>query len=62
LELPSEALLSPDGAFLSITTFSGEVKLIKMPAIINPFRETDDPTPVAAAPVQAAPTGKGQPV
>ena len=57
LELPSEAKLSPEASFLAITTFGGEVKLIKMPAIINPFRESDDPTPVAAAPVQAAPAG-----
>ena len=59
--MPSEAKLSPDVVFMVITTFGGEVKLIKMPAIINPFRESDDPQPVVAAPVQAAPPGKGQP-
>jgi hypothetical protein len=43
LELPSEAKLSAEVGFMVITTFGGEVKLIKMPAIINPFRESDDP-------------------
>ena len=61
LDLPAEAKLSSDAGFLAITTFGGEVKLIKLPAIINPFRESDDPQPVAAAPVLAPPTGKGQP-
>ena len=43
LDLPSEVKLSSDFAFLTVTTFSGEVKLVKMPAIINPAgREGDD--------------------
>ena len=41
--MPSEAKISPDVAFLVITTFGGEVKLVKMPPVINPFRESDDP-------------------
>ena len=59
LDLPSEAKLSYDVAFLAVTTFGGEVKVLKMPAIINPVRDSDDSAPVAAA--QAAPPGKGVP-
>jgi hypothetical protein len=44
LDLPSEAKLSPDNAFLVVTSFNGEVKLLKMPAIINPTRDSDEPT------------------
>jgi hypothetical protein len=44
LDLPSEAKLSPDNAFLVVTSFNGEVKLFKMPAIINPTRDSDEPT------------------
>jgi hypothetical protein len=63
LELPSEAKLSPDNAFLVVTSFNGEVKLFKMPAIINPTRESDDPAASNPPPsLQApAPGGKGQP-
>lgn len=42
LDLPSEAKLSYDVAFLAVTTFGGEVKVLKMPAIINPVRDSDE--------------------
>lgn len=38
LDLPSEAKFSLDCIFLTVTTFSGEVKLLKMPPIISPLR------------------------
>ncbi len=59
LELPSEVLLSPDCQFLTVTSFNGDVRLIKMPSIINPVREGDEP--VNATPIQPPPGGKGQP-
>lgn len=43
LDLPSETKLSYDVAFLAVTTFSGEVKLARMPPIINPARDVEDP-------------------
>jgi len=62
-ELPSEAKLSPDNSFVAVTSFNGEVKLFKMPAIINPTRDSDEPAsanpPAALQP--PAPGGKGQP-
>lgn len=61
LDLPSEAKLSPDNAFLVVTSFNGEVKLFRMPAIINPTRESDDPVSANPASLQPpAPAGKGQ--
>ena len=42
LELPSEAKHSVDAAFMAITSFNGEIKLVRMPPIINPTRENDD--------------------
>ena len=62
LDLPSEAKLSPDNAFLVVTSFNGEVKLFRMPAIINPTRESDEPVAANPATLQPpAPAGKGQP-
>lgn len=50
LELPAEAKLSQECAFMAVTTYSGEVKLVKLPPIINPTRESDEaqtiPVPV----------------
>lgn len=43
LELPSETKMSMDCQFMSITSFGGEVKLIKMPHIINPMRDDEPP-------------------
>eukprot|EP00347_Sterkiella_histriomuscorum_P023831 403333237 len=57
LELPSETKISMDFQFMSVTSFSGEVKLIKLPAIINPMRD-DEPT---QAPPSQTPAGKNQP-
>jgi len=34
--LPSEVNLSMDCEFLSVTSFDGTIKIIKMPAIIDP--------------------------
>lgn len=49
LDLPAEVKLSPDVSFMAITTFGGEVKLVRMPPIISPTRDSDEaPTPVAA--------------
>ena len=59
LELPSEARLSQDALFMTINTFGGEVKVVRLPAIINPARDSDEaanPVPVAVT----APAGKGQ--
>lgn len=61
LELPSEAKLSPDNAFLAVTSFNGEVKLFRMPAIINPTRDSDEPVSAPASLQPPAPAGKGQP-
>jgi hypothetical protein len=36
-QLPSEANLSMDCEFLSVTSFDGTIKIIKMPAIIDPI-------------------------
>lgn len=59
LELPSEAKLSADALFMTITTFGGEVKVVKLPAIVNPVRDSDEPVNVNAAPVSTGPPGKG---
>ncbi len=60
MDLPSEAKLSPDNAFLVVTSFSGEIKLFRMPAIINPVRESDEPVNANPASLQpSAPAGKG---
>jgi len=58
--LPSEAKLSPDNAFLAVTSFNGEVKLFRMPAIINPTRDSDEPVSAPASLQPPAPAGKGQ--
>lgn len=39
LELPAETKLSLDGLFLTVISFGGEVKLLKMPPILNPLKE-----------------------
>ena len=36
-QLPCEAKLSVDFEFLSVTTYDGTVKVIKMPAILDPI-------------------------
>jgi len=41
LELPCETKLSLDNTFLSITSYNGEIKIVKMPAIINPLRDEE---------------------
>lgn len=61
LELPAEVKLSLDVQFLTFTTFAGDVKLVRMPPIINPTRESDEPVNPTPVPVQAPPPGKGQP-
>lgn len=61
LDLPSEAKLSADVSLMAVTTYNGDVKLIKMPAIINPLRDSDDGPAQTQAPAQPVPTGKGQP-
>jgi hypothetical protein len=45
LELPAETKMSLDYTFMTITSFNGEIKLIKLPPIINPLR--DDETAAA---------------
>ena len=46
--MPSEVNLSMDCEFLSVTSFDGTIKIIKMPAIIDPIQndhtETINPT------------------
>jgi hypothetical protein len=42
MELPAEAKLSAECAFMAVTSYSGEVKLVKLPSIINPARESDE--------------------
>ena len=42
LELPCEVKLSYEFGFMSITSFGGEVRVVKLPAVINPNRESDD--------------------
>ena len=37
LEFPYEVKLSMDGVFLAVTQLTGAVKLIKMPAVLNPL-------------------------
>ena len=37
-QLPAEANFSLDGEFLSVTTYDGTVKVIKMPPVIDPIR------------------------
>ncbi len=59
LDLPCEVKLSYEFGFMSITTFGGEVRVVKLPAIINPNRESDEQPVANAPPVQAAPPGKG---
>jgi len=61
LELPSEAKISTDAAFLAITAFNGEIKLVKMPAIINPIRDSDEVINANPIPATTVPAGKGQP-
>lgn len=34
--------MSADVALMAVTTYNGDVKLIRMPAIINPLRDSDD--------------------
>jgi hypothetical protein len=48
LDLPCETKISLDCKFMAVTSFSGEVKLIKMPPIINPLRDDE---PVQPPPV-----------
>ena len=47
LSLPSETKLSLDCEFLSITSFDGTVKLVKMPPILDPMQ--NDKSQAAAA-------------
>ena len=35
--LPAEVNLSAEGEFLTVTTFDGTIKVIKMPPIIDPI-------------------------
>jgi|LauGreDrversion4_2_1035121.scaffolds.fasta_scaffold29385_2 hypothetical protein len=51
LDLPSEVKISTDAAFVMITSFNGEVKLIRLPPIVNPLRDSDEA--VNANPVPA---------
>jgi hypothetical protein len=60
LDLPSEVKLSQDALFMTIITYNGEIKVVKMPPIINPTRE-DEPVANIPAPVATGPPGKGQP-
>lgn len=41
LELPCETVLSLDALFMTVTSFNGEVKLIKMPPVINPLKDEE---------------------
>lgn len=36
-KMPAEVQLSPDAEFMAITTFDGEVKVIKMPPVFDPI-------------------------
>jgi hypothetical protein len=37
-KMPAEVSLSPDCEFMSITTFDGEVKVLKMPPVFDPLQ------------------------
>lgn len=41
LELPAEAKISFDCLFMSVTSFNGDVRIIKLPPIINPLKEEE---------------------
>lgn len=45
LDLPCATKLSSDCLFMTVTSFSGEVKLLKLPPIINPMREDEAAQP-----------------
>lgn len=50
-----------EGAFLAVTLNSGEVRLYKMPSILNPLPDqTPEPTPATTASV--AKDAKGVPI
>lgn len=50
-----------EGAFLAVTLNSGEVRLYKMPSILNPLPDqTPEPTPATTAAV--AKDAKGVPI
>jgi len=41
LELPCETKLSLECAFITVVSYNGEIKVMKMPPIINPLREDE---------------------
>ena len=64
-KMPAEVQLSPDGEFMAVTTFDGEVKVLKMPHIFDPLMlepskeekknsETESGMQSASSPVQIA--------
>lgn len=62
LDLPCETSISLDCVFMTVTSFSGEVKVLKLPPIINPFRGEDSHAQGQPVPTQVPPAGaKGQP-
>jgi hypothetical protein len=40
-EFPMEVNISPECSFLTVTLYTGEVKVLKMPPILNPLKEID---------------------
>lgn len=66
--MPSEVKISLENAFAAIISFSGEVKVIKMPDVLCPLKDENEPPKPAqgtAEPVKGAkgaPAQKEQPV
>ena len=47
-EFPMEANISSECSFLTVTMFTGEVKVLKMPPILNPLKDENADTPSSA--------------
>jgi hypothetical protein len=44
-EFPMEVSFSPECSFLTVTMYTGEIKVCKMPPILNPLKDTDQSAP-----------------
>ena len=55
---PCDVKMSVEGAFMAVTLCNGEVKLFKMPAVLNPMESQPQPPP-EVPPVDSTKTEKG---
>jgi hypothetical protein len=49
-----EVSFSPECSFLTITMYTGEIKVCKMPPMLNPLKDTESAPPTAMDPVKDA--------